>query len=52
MKRIMLWWMKRHINKIVNDNKKRENITIAKAYVEMLKSYRTTVMFLEAEISK
>ena len=49
MKTIILWLMKIHLKKVKSDKDKKENIIIARAYEMMIKSYETTIMFLDAE---
>jgi hypothetical protein len=50
MKRITIWLMKYNLNVSIRKQEKQDNLIIKSAYNNLIKNYKDTIMFLEAEL--
>lgn len=50
MKKLTIWLMKYNLKNAIKKQKKENNSIVKSAYNNLIKNYKDTIMFLEAEI--
>lgn len=51
MKKLTVWLMKRNLKNAIKKQEKETNSIVKYAYNNLVKNYKDTIMFLEAEIT-
>ena len=51
MKKLIVWLMKRNLKNAAKKHENESNSIVKSAYANMIKNYKNTIMYLEAEIT-
>lgn len=51
MKKITVWLMKRNLKNAIKKHENETNSIVKSAYANLIKNYKDTIMYLEAEIT-